>query len=143
MAQDFWAASGFGLLEREGAALRPTARWIGAFLDRDELRPPEDAGPRERELHQRLTADPLAPGPAVALASVEDADARENWTEFLRLRDRVLAFPTIEACYLDLFRRPAVDLAPPFVDALAPPPSPAPAFTAASPLLHSACRIHL
>jgi hypothetical protein len=30
-----------------------------------------------------------------------------------------MAFPTLEACYRDLFARPAVDLAPVFVDALA------------------------
>ena len=119
MAQDFWASSGFGLLERAGAALRPTRGWIGAFLDRDELRPPEEAGARERELHKRLTADPLAPVPAAALASVEDADARENWAEFLRFRSRVTGAESLEACYRDLFRRKEVDLAPPFVDALA------------------------
>lgn len=119
MPQDFWASSGFGLLERQGAALRPTAAWIGTFIGRPELRPPEDAGPRERELHKRLTADPLAPVPAAALASVEDADARENWTEFLRFRSRVLAAASLEACYRDLFRNGQVDLAPPFVDALA------------------------
>ena len=118
MAQDFWASSGFGLLEREGAALRATAAWIGAFLDRDELRPPEEAGPREREIHKRLKDDPLARVPAAALASVEDTDARENWTEFLRFRDRVMDAASLEACYRDLFRRKDVDLAPPFVDAL-------------------------
>ena len=118
MAQDFWASSGFALLAREGGALRPTAAWIGAFLDRDELRPPEDAGPREREIHKRLAADPLAPVPAAALASVEDADARENWSEFLRFRDRVTGAASLEACYRELFRREQVDLAPPFVDAL-------------------------
>jgi hypothetical protein len=52
------------------------------------------------------------------LERVEDDDARENWTEFLRFRDRVLSFPTLEACYVDLYRRPAVDIAPPFVDTL-------------------------
>lgn len=119
MAQDFWASSGYRLLEREGAGLRPTAAWIGAFVGRPELTPPPEAGPREREIHKRLSADPLAPVPAAALASVEDADARENWTEFLRFRDRVLASQSLEACYRDLFRRGQVDLAPPFVDALA------------------------
>jgi hypothetical protein len=119
LAQDFWASSGFGLLARGGAALRPTAGWIGAFLDREELRPPEDAGPRERELHRRVRADPLAKVPAAALASVEDADARENWSEFLRFRERVMGAASLEACYRDLFRRKEVDLAPPFVDALA------------------------
>ena len=119
MPQDFWASSGFQLLAREGAALKPTAGWIGAFLDRDELRPPEDAGPREREVHQRLRGDPLAAVPAAALAGIEDADARENWSEFLRFRSRVMGAASLEAVYRDLFARSEVDLAPPFVDALA------------------------
>jgi hypothetical protein len=119
LAQDFWASSAFGLLGRDGTGLRPTAGWIAAFLERDELRPPHDAGPRERELHEKVRGDPLAPVPAAALASVEDADARENWAEFLRFRDRVMGFDTLEACYRDLFGRRQVDLAPPFVDALA------------------------
>src|SRR5690242_15212161 len=81
--------------------------------------PPDEAGPGERALHARLASDPFADVPPGALAAVEDADARENWTAFLRFRDRVRAFPSLEACYVDLFSRRAVDLAPPFVDALA------------------------
>ncbi|HUP30323.1 MAG TPA: DUF6352 family protein [Usitatibacter sp.] len=119
MAQDFWASSGYRLLERTEAGLVSSDAWLARFPERDELRPPDDAGPRERAMHARLAALPRAAVSAEALADIEDADARENWTEFLRFRDRVLAFPTLEACYLDLFRRPAVDLAPPFVDALA------------------------
>ena len=118
MAQDFWAASGFHDLEAGAAGLRPTTAWIARFLGRDELMPPADAGPRERAMHARLARDPLARVAAEALEAVEDADARENWAEFLRFRERVLSFPTIEACYRDLFARPQVDLAPPFVDAL-------------------------
>ena len=119
MPQDFWASSGFRLLAREGNALKATPAWIATFLDREELRPPAEAGQRERDLHRHLMADPVAPVPAAALASVEDADARENWTEFLRFRERVLGAASLEACYRDLFRRETVDLAPPFVDALA------------------------
>jgi hypothetical protein len=120
MAQDFWAASGFRLLAKSPEGLLvATAAWLARFLERPELDPPSEAGARERELHRRLSEDPLAPVPATALAAVEDADARENWAEFLRFRDRVMAFPTLEACYRDLFSRPAVDLAPVFVDALA------------------------
>ena len=118
MPQDFWASSGYRLLERSGAGLAPTAAWIASFLERDELAPPADAGPRERALHARLASNALAQVAATTLASVEDADARENWAEFLRFRDRVLAFPTLEACYLDLYARPSVDLAPVFVDVL-------------------------
>ena len=119
MAQDFWAGSGFRRLDRSAEGLRPTAAWLGGFLEREELLPPPEAGERERELHRRLQADPLAPVPAAAVAAVEDPDARGNWSEYLRFRERVLAFPSLEACYRDLFARPAVDLAPPFVDALA------------------------
>ena len=119
MAQDFWASSGFRLLDRSGEGLVATDAWIASFLERDELRPPPEAGPRERELHRRLTQDPRSPVPAAALASVEDADARDNWTQFLRFRDRVLAHGSLEACYVALFRRESVDLSPTFVDALA------------------------
>ena len=119
MAQDFWAASGFNRLDRSSEGLRATPAWIAGFLERDELVPPGEAGERERELHRRLVSDPLAAVPEAALAAVEDPDARENWGEFLRFRSRVLAFPTLEACYRDLFARPNVDLAPPFVDVLA------------------------
>jgi hypothetical protein len=118
VAQDFWASSGIRLLGQGDEGLVPTPAWLARFVEREELLPPPEAGPRERALHERLAADVLAPLDAAALARIEDDDARENWSEFARFRDRVLAFPTLEACYLDLFRRPAVDLAPPFVDAL-------------------------
>jgi hypothetical protein len=119
VSQDFWASSGYRLLDRSGAGLVATEAWIARFLERDELRPPADAGERERELHRRLAQDPRAKVPAAALAAVEDADARDNWKEFLRFRDRVFAHGSLEACYAGLFRREAVDLSPSFVDALA------------------------
>lgn len=119
MAQDFWASSRFRALERADGGLRATPAWIAGFLEREELRPPAGAGDEELALCRRLAADPLAELPPAALARLEDPDARENWAEFARFRERVLAFPTLEACYADLFRRPEVDLAPPFVDALA------------------------
>jgi hypothetical protein len=120
MAQDFWARSGFRLLERDAnGALVPTEAWLARYLEREELRPPEDAGPAERHLHARLAAKPRLRVSAAELAEVEDADARENWQHFLRFRDRVLSHPTLESCYADLFRRPEVDIAPAFVDDLA------------------------
>jgi len=118
VAQDFWASSGYRLLGRVDGGLRPTAPWFGRFVAGPELTPPADAGPAERALHRLVSENPRATVDAATLRRVEDGDARENWAEFLRFRDRVLAFPTLEACYLDLYRRPAVDIAPPFVDAL-------------------------
>ncbi|MGZ5096451.1 MAG: DUF6352 family protein [Usitatibacter sp.] len=119
MAQDFWASSGYRLLERSAEGLAPTDAWLARFLERDELRPPEDAGPREKAMHARLASNPRAQVAPGTLDSIEDPEARENWAEFLRFRERVFGFPTLEACYLDLYRRESVDLAPPFVDALA------------------------
>jgi len=119
VAQDFWASSGYRDLGRSpDGGLIATDAWLARFLEREELLPPPEAGPGERHLHARLAAKPrLALGPS-DLESVEDADARENWTHFLRFRDRVLSHPTLEACYASLFRAP-VDIAPAFVDALA------------------------
>jgi len=120
LAQDFWASSGFRHLSRgpEGW-LVPGDDYLRHFLGRRELAPPPEAGPAERHLHARLLDRPrLAIGPA-ELAAVEDADARENWAEFLKFRERLLGAGSLETCYVDLFRRPAVDLAPAFVDALA------------------------
>ena len=119
MPQDFWASSGFRLLRRVETGLAATPEWLALFLERDELRPPPEAGPREVAMHRRLAANPLAAVAPETLESIEDADARDNWREFLRFRDRVRAHTSLEACYLDLFRRQEVDLAPPFVDALA------------------------
>lgn len=118
MAQDFWASSGFRDLVPTAKGIAATPAWLARFLARDELRPPAEAGPRERAMHARLSADPLAAVAPATLAAIEDADARENWAEFLKFRERVLAFPTLEACYVDLFGRPQVDLAPPFIDAM-------------------------
>jgi hypothetical protein len=118
MAQDFWASSGYRFLERGPAGLAATDAWLVRFIEGDELRPPHEAGPRERLLHRRMLRNPLAPVEAHDLAAIEDEDARDNWTEFLRFRDRVLEHPSLESVYLDLYRRDAVDLAPPFVDAL-------------------------
>ena len=120
MAQDFWASSGFTLLDRRADGLGVTDAWLARFLARDELAPPAEAGPRERELHARIVASPRASVAPEDLAAIEDPDARENWEHFLRFRERLLRFETLEAAYVDLYLGDAaVDLAPFFVDALA------------------------
>lgn len=119
MAQDFWASSGYRLLDHGPHGLVATDAWLARFLERDELRPPQDAVPGERALHARLAADPRAAVAGEELAAVEDDDARENWRHFLGFRDRLAAHPSLEACYVELFRAGDVDIAPAFVDALA------------------------
>jgi hypothetical protein len=119
VAQDFWASSGYRLLEHGPGGLVVTDAWLARFLARDELLPPADAGPAERALHVRLCAAPRAAVADAELAAVEDADARENWTHFLRFRDLALAHASLEDCYRGLFARGDVPVAPAFVDALA------------------------
>ncbi|HEY2630743.1 MAG TPA: DUF6352 family protein, partial [Usitatibacter sp.] len=118
MAQDFWASSGFSDLRRASGGLAPTGAWLARFLDREELMPPDDAGPLEVALHERLCGDPLAAVHSDELSALEDEDARSNWDEFLRFRERLSDFPTLEAAYSDLYTRESVDLAPVFVDAM-------------------------
>ena len=52
------------------------------------------------------------------LAAVQDDDARENYTVFLRFRDGLLAAGTLEAYYLRLMRSGAVDVPAVFIDAV-------------------------
>ena len=115
---DFWASSGYRLLERGAAGLVATDAWLASFLARDELAPPAEAGPRERALHARVVAEPRTTVTGAEVEALEDPDARENWRGFLAFRDRLLACPTLEACYAELFRGD-VDIAPVFVDSLA------------------------
>jgi hypothetical protein len=120
VAQDFWASSGFRLLEQRPEGLGLTDAWLARFLHREELAPPDDAGPNERRLFERLHDEPRAAVTPGEVESIEDEDARENWRHFLRFRERVTRFPTLEHAYVDLYRPGReVDLAPFFVDALA------------------------
>ena len=119
MAQDFWAASGFRLLARDGGGLAVTDAWLRHLLERDEMRPPADAGRRERELHAAALEAPRAPLEARRIEALEDPDARSNWRELARFRDHLLSHATIESAYARLFAREAVPVAPVFVDLLA------------------------
>ncbi len=119
MAQAFWASTGFDLLGHEREGLVATDAWLAAFLERTELKPPAEAGAHELALHALVAGDARASVPSAMLAAVEDEDARQNWREFLRFRDRVLASPTLEEAYRGLFGGESVDLSPTFVDVLA------------------------
>lgn len=102
---DFWVASGHHLCDvLEHGRLGATADLWRAFLARPELLPPEEACDAERALHAALMDDPLQVVEAARIAVLADADARENFTHFLRFRDRVTAQPSLEAAWLALYR---------------------------------------
>ncbi|MDN3566115.1 DUF6352 family protein [Paeniroseomonas aquatica] len=116
---DFWLSSGHHLCDRDEAGrLVPTPDLWRAFLARPELVPPEEACDAELALHTGLLAAPLRAVPAVEVAALADADARENWAVFLGFRDRVQAEPTLEAAWLALFRGSVAGIPPLFLQML-------------------------
>ncbi len=104
--QDFWLASGHHLLDRDPAGrLLVTDEFLKAYLARPELVPPQDACPLERQLHDALLGNPRQAVSAAQIAAIEDADARENWEVMIGWRDHLASVDTLEAAYLEIFRR--------------------------------------
>jgi hypothetical protein len=116
--REFWVASGHQL-----AALRPDGRLgvtdalLLAWLARPEVVPPPEACDAERALHARLSAAPRDPVTQAGIAALADADARENWTYLIALRDRLLAAGSVEGAYLGIVRDRA-PMPPVFLDHL-------------------------
>ncbi len=117
--REFWVASGHHLTRRaDHGGLVATPELIMAYLARPELMPPADACNAELRLHANLLADPLRAVSAAEIATLADADARENWTFMVAFRDRLIAAPSLEAVYVSLARQGAGDLPPIFVSQL-------------------------
>lgn len=118
---DFWPGCGWRWLERgEGGRLLPTPAFVRQLLARPELAPVPESCQSERALHAALLDDPLRSVTPERVARLQDPDAQDNYTVFLRFRDRLLAAGSVQACYLGLFRGGAgVHIAPAFVDLLA------------------------
>lgn len=117
--KDFWRTSGYALLGKtpEGH-LVVTNDFLRSLLMRPELAPVPESGAQELTLHETLMAQPRMDVPPSLLETVEDEDARGNYAIWLRFRERLLAHPTIEACYVALFRGDGVDVPPVFVHQL-------------------------
>lgn len=117
---DFWLTSGFALLRRDACGnLVVTDDFLRAYLARPEMRPVDESCAAEIALHRALLAEPRRPVDASELAALADADASDNYRHLLRFRDHLLAAPSIEACYLALFRAGPIDIPPLFIDQLA------------------------
>lgn len=103
--KEFWVASGHHLTRLDGAGrMVVTDDLLLAWLARPEVVPPPDACMAERVLHARLMRAPRGPVSAAEISAIADADARENWTLLIALRDRLIAAGTVEAGYLALVR---------------------------------------
>jgi Family of unknown function (DUF6352) len=120
LSQDFWRHSGFHLLRRDaGGRLLATDDFLRAYYLRPEMRPVEASCAREIALHDELMQKPRMQVAAAQLEAMADADVRSNYRVVLAFRDRLLAAPTLEACYFGLFSGGAVSVPPLFIDQLA------------------------
>jgi hypothetical protein len=119
LAQDFWRHSGFHLLRRDASRrLLVSDDFLRAYYLRPELRPVEESCAGEIALHQALLEAPRMQVQAAQIDAIADADARSNYRILLDFRARLLAAPTLEACYANLFAGGTVSVPPLFIDQL-------------------------
>jgi hypothetical protein len=105
-SRDFWLSCGHHLLDRDAAGkLLVTDEFLKAYLARPELVPPPEACPAERRLHDALLRDPRQFVATSQVATIVDADARENWQMMIAWRDHLVKHRTLEAAYLEIVRR--------------------------------------
>src|SRR6184192_3282695 len=115
---DFWRSCGYRLLVvGSDGRLTLTDDFLRAHLLRPELAPIPQSSSAELALHDALLADPRRDVTATEIDAIDDADARDNYRVWLRLRARLLDAPSLEAAYVGLFRS-GVDVPPVFVHQL-------------------------
>ena len=116
---DFWPGSGYADAQRDARGwLVPDDVFVRTLLARPELALVPESCAAEVALHEALQSTPLRSVQAAELAALEDDDARENYTVFLRVREGLLHAGTLEAYYLQLMRSGAVDVPAIFVDSV-------------------------
>jgi hypothetical protein len=116
---EFWTSCGYGLLKADSARrLVVTDEFLRSFLLRPELAPVLESCAAERELHDRLLAQPRTGVTDASLGAIADADARDNYRVWLRFRDRLAGAATLEQAYMGLFAGAGVDVPPLFVHQL-------------------------
>ena len=115
---EFWRSSGYHLLTSDAGRLTVTDDFLRAYWLRPEVAPVAQSCPEELALHDELLADPRVAVTDARLARLADPDARNNYAAVLRLRDRLLAQPTLEAAYVDLVRSGMAGIPPLFLDQL-------------------------
>lgn len=119
LANDFWPHCGFDALNRNARGwLVPTDAYLQGLLARPELALVPESCTAEIALHESLATQPSRVVAAGELAAIEDDDARENYTVFLRFRDALQSAGTLESYYLQLMRGGAINIPAVFIDAM-------------------------
>ncbi len=116
---DFWSGCGYRLLAvGSDGRLTVTDDFLRSYLLRPELAPIPESCAAELALHDALLANPQRAVGADELATLADADARENYGIWLRFRERLQAASSLEAAYVALFHGDGIDVPPLFVHQL-------------------------
>ena len=103
--RDYWPSCGWRLLDHDPQGrLVVTDDFLRHLLARPELAPVPESCAAEQAVHAQLVGDPRGAVSDAQLAAIEDVDVRANYTVWLRFRQRLLAWPTLEASYLAIFR---------------------------------------
>jgi hypothetical protein len=112
---DFWQSCGYHLLARADDGRHVvTDEYLRTYFARPELALVGESCAAERALHARLLETPRAAVSEQEIEAIADEDARENYRVMLRFRGQLLAAPTLEAFYFDLFRDD-IAVPPPFI----------------------------
>lgn len=117
--QEFWLHSGYKLTRHDvDGRLLLSDELLRAWWHRPEVAPIDESCAHERALHAALLAEPRCVVTDAEINALQDADAQDNYRILLAWRDRLLAAPTLEAAYLDLFRAGSINVPPVFIDQL-------------------------
>lgn len=112
---DFWSSCGYRLLDVRDGALVVTDDFLRSFYARPEMAPIAESCANELKLHDALMSEPRRAVSAAEILLMKDPDAQGNYRVLLKFRDRLLAAPTLEAAYMNLFKGDGVDVPPLFV----------------------------
>jgi Family of unknown function (DUF6352) len=113
--QNFWPSSGYKLLQSRDGALVVTDDFLRALYLRPEIAPVAESCAAELTLHQALMSEPKRAVSSAEVLLMKDPDVQANYRVVLKFRDRLLAAPTLEAAYVNLFKGDGVDVPPLFV----------------------------
>ena len=100
------------------AMLEPITDFLWALLASPQLALPAEACDAEINLHKVLQAAPLQKIDDEQLATILDADARDNYAFYARLQTDLVTAGSVEAYYLQLIRSDAITVPPEVMDAL-------------------------
>ena len=101
---DFWPSCGYRfLVVGSDGRLTLTDDFLRAHLLRPELAPIPESSAAELALHDALIDDPRRTVSERELDAIDDADARDNYRIWLKLRARLLNARSVEAAYAGLF----------------------------------------